>query len=111
VGVFRADRDWVALFRAAVAGPAGSALLAIVDELEEHGFTIGGEELRTTPRGYPADHPHARLLRHRGLTASRSWPPQAWLGDPGALDLVVGAWEQASGLTAWLRTHSPVGAR
>jgi uncharacterized protein (TIGR02453 family) len=109
VGVFRPDTEWVARFRQAVAGPAGGTLLAVVRDLERQGFTIGGEALRTTPRGYPADHPHGRLLRHRGITATRSWPPSAWLGDPGALDLVVGAWDQASTLTGWLRSHGPIG--
>ncbi|MEU3215105.1 DUF2461 domain-containing protein [Streptomyces sp. NPDC006971] len=104
VGIHRADRQWVERFRRAVDGPAGGALLTIVEDLEARGFTIGGLRLRTAPRGVPADHPHIRLLRHRSLTADRTWPASAWLGGPGVLDLITGAWDRAAPLRNWL-TH------
>ncbi|PZG00913.1 hypothetical protein C1I93_01180 [Micromonospora endophytica] len=63
------------------------------------------------PRGYPADHPRAGLLRHRGITATRRWPPSRWLGDPAARDLIVQTWEQAACLSQWLRTHVRIGDR
>lgn len=105
VGVHRADRRWVERFRRAVDGPAGGELLAIVEDLEALGFTIGGLRLRTAPRGVPAGHPHIRLLRHRSLTADRSWPASDWLGDPGVLDLITGAWDRAAPLRDWLTHH------
>jgi uncharacterized protein (TIGR02453 family) len=110
VGLFRTDSSWVTRFREAVAGPQGHELLAIVEELEKHGFLIDGDAVRTVPRGYPADHPQARLLRYRSIYASRRWPPAEWLGDRRPLDLVVSAWRRASPLVDWLRAHCPVGA-
>jgi uncharacterized protein (TIGR02453 family) len=109
VGVFRAAKEWVDRFREAAAGPAGDELLVIVRALESHGYLIGGEELKTVPRGYPADHRNARLLRHKSLTASRRWPASAWSGRPDTMDLIVGAWERAAGLSRWLSAHTPIG--
>lgn len=73
VGVFRGDRQWLERFRRAVDGPPGGVLLKVVEDLEARKFTIGGEQLRTAPRGVPVSHPHIRLLRHRSLTADRTW--------------------------------------
>ncbi len=108
VGAFRPDTEWIDRFRRAVAGREGDALAAIVDKLAAGDFQIGGEELQRTPRGYPPDHPHARLLRHKGLTASRSWPPPAWLGKPDVLDLIVATFDEAAPLSEWLSAHCPL---
>jgi uncharacterized protein (TIGR02453 family) len=109
IGVFRADKDWVLRYRSAVNGSAGSSLLKIVEQLESQGFTIGGSELKAVPHGYSPDHPNARLLRHRAMTASQHWPPSVWLGRPSALELIVDAWEQASDFSDWLCTYTPIG--
>ncbi|MFF3733138.1 hypothetical protein ACFYXM_23165 [Streptomyces sp. NPDC002476] len=55
-----------------------------------------------------ADHSHIRLLRHRSLTADRTWPTSAWLGGPGVLDLISGARDRAAPLRDWL-THPQSG--
>jgi uncharacterized protein (DUF2461 family) len=33
--------------------------------------TLGGETLKKAPQGYPTDHPHIDLLRHKGFLAMR----------------------------------------
>lgn len=109
VGMFRPDRAWVERFRQAVAGPAGEQLRSIVEDLEKQGFQIGGEELKRIPRGYPADHSNARLLRYRGITANRRWLPTQWLGNSDTLSLITGTWRQAAPLSDWLRINNPVG--
>ena len=38
---------------------------------EVRASTIGGDRLKTTPRGYDADHPRIELLRHKSLTVGR----------------------------------------
>ena len=40
-------------------------------QLAWKGFAIGGDDLKTTPRGYDKDHPRIELLRHKSLIASR----------------------------------------
>jgi uncharacterized protein (TIGR02453 family) len=109
VGLFRPETAWVTRFRDAVAGSPGRNLLSIVEDLEKRGLVIGGDTLRTVPRGYSAEHPRARLLRHRSIYASRHWPPAEWVGDRRAVDLIVNAWKQAAPFVAWLRRYCPAG--
>lgn len=92
-------------FRRAVDGTAGERLAGIVEGLEADGFTIGGEALKRSPRGYSPHHPRARLLRHKGLYASRSWEPAAWMGTPKAVDRIVEVWRTAGPLNEWLATN------
>ena len=37
------------------------------------GWELGGETLKTTPRGYDADHPRIDLLRHKSMTLGKSY--------------------------------------
>lgn len=108
-GLFRPANEWIARFRRAVAGAPGDDLAKVVAELEGSGLKLGGEELKRTPAGYPPDHPNARLLRFKGITANQAWPQSAWLGDPAALDLVTGFYASAEPLTKWLASYCPVG--
>src|SRR2546422_225287 len=65
-GYYHMARDQLARFRAAVDdGKAGGELAAIVGRLEKGGYEVGGEALRTAPRGFRPDHPRIRLLRHK----------------------------------------------
>ncbi len=108
-GLFRPSREWTGRFRLAVAGPPGDDLAKIVADLESRGLDIGGEELKRTPQGYPADHRNARLLRFKSITVNRWWPVSAWLGNPAVLGLITGFYAQAQPLTGWLSVHSPAG--
>jgi uncharacterized protein (DUF2461 family) len=36
-------------------------------------WTVGGDQVRSAPRGWPADHPRIELLRHRSLIVGRSY--------------------------------------
>ncbi len=40
---------------------------------ERKGFELGGDRLKTTPRGYDADHPRIDLLRHKSMTLGKSY--------------------------------------
>jgi uncharacterized protein (TIGR02453 family) len=101
-GWYRLGRAQLDRFRRAVDGRAGAALEDIVADLEARGCVLGGEALKRAPRGYAPDHPRARLLRHKGLYASRSWEPAAWMGTRQALDRVVELWREARPLNRWL---------
>jgi hypothetical protein len=64
------DSEQIALFRAATAAEeSGQALDEIVSSLAADGHEIAGDVMTRVPRGYPADHPRADLLRHRSLSA------------------------------------------
>ncbi len=73
-----AGPEQVALFRAAVAAEqSGRALETLVRSLAADGHDILGDVMRRVPRGYPADHPRAALLKHRSLIAARELDAEA----------------------------------
>ena len=95
--------DQVERYRQAVdAERAGSELAAIVARLERDGLAVGGEQLKTRPRGIPADHPRVDLLRYRSLTAGRDWPAGPELSGPSSLGLIRQTWTQLIPLCDWL---------
>ncbi|MEZ5185097.1 MAG: DUF2461 domain-containing protein [Candidatus Nanopelagicales bacterium] len=54
-------------------------LRAALNGLPRAGFTIGGDQLKTRPRGVAEDNPDLDLLRHRTLHATRTWEPESWM--------------------------------
>jgi uncharacterized protein (TIGR02453 family) len=98
--------DQVERYRTAVdAEPTGKQLATIVATLREGGMSVGGDQLKTRPRGVAGDHPRLELLRHRSLTAGRDWPVGPPLFDRQALSLVRRAWGQLIPLCDWLCEH------
>jgi uncharacterized protein (TIGR02453 family) len=83
----------------------GPELEAILAELTTAGFEVGGERLKTSPRGYAADHPRIELLRHKQVLASRSYGFEADAIGPGLLDRVRGDWRRLRPLVEWLSRH------
>jgi hypothetical protein len=68
-----AGPEQIALFRAAVAADgSGRTLKGLVSSLAADGHEIQGDVMKRIPRGYPADHPRAGLLKHRSLIAVRT---------------------------------------
>jgi uncharacterized protein (TIGR02453 family) len=102
-GVWRLESDQVERYRRAVADDLqGPRLAGELDRLEAAGYEVGGETLTRVPRGFPADAPRADLLRHKSLSVGRTWPPEDWLHDRRALDVVRDAWRELRPLNAWL---------
>jgi uncharacterized protein (TIGR02453 family) len=98
--------DQIERYRVAVDTTAsGEDLAALVSALSTDGFDIGGERLKTRPRGYPEDHPRIELLRHKTLTASKSFGAPPWLSSREALEHVRAAWEALRPLNAWIGQH------
>ncbi len=95
----------VARYRDIVAGPGGVELEPIVTKVQAAGFEIGGDRLKTRPRGIDPDHPRLELLRHRSVVAGRSWPPRAWMSKPAAAERVRDAWRAMAPLVEWLAAN------
>jgi uncharacterized protein (TIGR02453 family) len=92
-------------YREAVDGAPGAELDRVVGQLETAGYTIGGERLKTRPRGLAPGHPREDLLRHKSLTAERGWDCPVWLETPETADRVAADWRTVSPLVDWLAAH------
>jgi uncharacterized protein (TIGR02453 family) len=105
-GYYMMAKDQIDRFRKAVASEkTGPPVERTVAKLEKAGYEIGGEALRRAPAGYPVDHPRIRLLRHKGMTMSRSWEPAPWVGTAAAKTRVVAVFRAATPLNDWLDVH------
>lgn len=81
-------------------GPELEKLLVAV---ERDGFDIGGETLKTTPRGFDADHPRIGLLRHKSLIANRSLGFDPVIHTAELTDVVRDHWRGLRPLVEWCR--------
>jgi uncharacterized protein (TIGR02453 family) len=106
-GMYQLSTDQLDRYRRAVAAePTGRALTEVIAGIEQAKVEVGGHgSLKTAPRGYPKDHPRIDLLRHKGLTTWKAWPPAAWLGTAAAKARVVEFLHTSRPLRQWLDTH------
>jgi len=96
----------VASYRQAVlAERSGRKLGQVVAALVEAGFEIGGDTLKTAPRGVETDHPRIALLRHRSLLASAEHGTPPWLETAEVVERVRADWRRYRPLMTWLTEH------
>jgi hypothetical protein len=75
---------------------------AAVRKVEKRGYEVGGTHYKKVPRGFTADHPHADLLRHNGLTAGRNIGLAKDLFGKGAAAYCAGVFKDVSPMHHWL---------
>jgi uncharacterized protein (TIGR02453 family) len=106
-GYYDASGPRLAAIREAMAHDRFSPELEeILATLVAEGFEISGERLKTSPRGYAADHPRIELLRHKQLLAGRRYGFDAEDIGPGLLDRVRDDWRAMRPLVEWTATHA-----
>ena len=104
-GWWYAGSQQIALYRAATATEgSGRALEDLVRSLVADGHVILGDVMKRIPRGYPADHPRAGLLKHRSLAAARELETDTLRH----VDPVYRACERLRPLLGWLAEHTVV---
>lgn len=71
-GAYRPDAKWLKAIRDAIAedGRFFRRLIG-APAFKKHFGAMGGETLKKAPQGFPADHPHADLLRHKDFLAMK----------------------------------------
>ncbi len=84
----------------------GPELEGILADLVADGFEISGEQLKTSPRGYAADHPRIELLRRKQLMAGKRYGFEADAIGPGLLDRVRDDWRSLRPLVTWLADNA-----
>ncbi|MEU7830874.1 MULTISPECIES: DUF2461 domain-containing protein [unclassified Nonomuraea] len=105
-GCYTQASDQVARYRAAVDEDlTGKPLADMVTALRAEGYVIGGDRLKTRPRGIAEDHPRLDLLRHRSLHAGRRWEPEPWVHTAEVLDRVRATWRAFGPLVDWMCAH------
>lgn len=103
VGFYDASSAQLAAIREAIAEDRrGRQLRRILDRLVRQGWELGGDTLKTTPRGYAADHPRIDLLRHRSLTLARSYGFEPVIHGPELLDRIRADWRAGRPLVEWI---------
>jgi len=106
VGFYEASPARLASFREAISHDKhGPELERIVKKLQKAGFELGGDRLKTSPRGYDIDHPRIELLRHRSLTLGRDHGFKPYIHTAELLDHVRDDWRQSRALVDWVLAH------
>jgi hypothetical protein len=91
-------------YRAAVLDPKkGAALEKLLEKMRKTGYEVGSESFKKTPRGVPADHPRATLLKYGGLHAGWEGKPPRELHTPGFVDFVAAHFAAVAPIHAWLK--------
>ncbi|MEV0945518.1 DUF2461 domain-containing protein [Rhodococcus sp. NPDC049939] len=80
----------------------GRQLERIVKKVEGAGYEIGGDKLKTRPRGVAEDHPRLDLMRHKSLTASKAYLSPTWIDTARSAEEVRAAWREMRPLVEWL---------
>ena len=83
----------------------GEQLVAMLAAYDADGWEIGGETLKTSPRGYGADHPRIALLRRKQLFVGRPYGFDESALGPGLADRVRGDWQALRPMVEWLSSH------
>ncbi len=106
-GLYMPMPDQLDRFRRAIADErTGAELVELVAATRANGLEVTAhEELKTAPKGYPKDHPRIELLRMKGMTTWKQWPPAKWMGTAKAKDRIVEVLRGARPINAWLDRH------
>jgi uncharacterized protein (TIGR02453 family) len=107
VGFYEASPPRLAAIRGAMAEERrGTELQGILDRLTRSGWELGGETVKTSPRGYDADHPRIDLLRHKSMTLGRSYGFEPFIHTAELLDRVRADWREASPFVEWVGRYA-----
>lgn len=104
IGSHGFSKAQLAAYRTAVGESAsGEGLEAVLTAVQQPGtLNIGGEHYKRVPRGFPADHPRAELLRYAGLYASSQSIPWSLLKSPDIVDHIFDLCTDGAALHKWL---------
>ncbi|HET7531860.1 MAG TPA: DUF2461 domain-containing protein [Nocardioidaceae bacterium] len=107
VGYYETSGPLLARIRSAIAEERrGTELEGILRKLQDSGWELGGDRLKTTPRGYDADHPRIELLRHKSMSLGKSYGFEPFIHTPELLDRVREDWREASPFVDWVSNNA-----
>jgi uncharacterized protein (TIGR02453 family) len=100
-GYWRMANDQLERYRAAVS----DELRELMADARAAGLELAPPDLKVTPRGFPRDHEHADLLRHKSVLGGRRLAPGQKFRSPAALEFAAATWRAFAPLNAWLDAH------
>ncbi|HSR25966.1 MAG TPA: DUF2461 domain-containing protein [Candidatus Eisenbacteria bacterium] len=106
-GAHHPGTPWLARYREAVAGPAGAELARLVEGARAAGLSVGGNEMKTAPRGYRPDHERIELLRWREVGVGRQFDIEPWIATRAVKDRVLETWAIMRPFADWLTENVP----
>ena len=107
VGFYEASGPRLATIREAIDSPAhGKQLEEIIAALTGSGWVLGGDRLKTSPRGYDIDHPRIELLRHRSMTLGKDYGFEPVIHTAELIDRVRADWREATPFVEWVLAHA-----
>jgi|SRR5579871_2677849 len=102
-GMHHFEKEPLERFRKAVLDEkTGSALSRAIAQLNKAGYEVGGSYYKKVPRGLPADHPRAELLKHDGLHCGVENPIPKELFTPRFADYCFERFKAMTPLYDWL---------
>lgn len=105
-GTYRFERDQLERYRAAALEErSGERLATLLEVAEADGLEVGGEALKTVPRGVARDHPRAASLRRKGLFLGATMPPGPALETDAPREHARRVWAAADDVIVWLDAH------
>ena len=81
-GVFQYDKEALAAFRSAMAGPKGAELIQLTTDFRAAGARVREPELKRVPSGFDKDHPHGEALRRKGFAVWIDVADPAFVTEP-----------------------------
>ncbi|NRQ48627.1 DUF2461 domain-containing protein [Aeromicrobium stalagmiti] len=106
-GFYEASAARLASIREAIVEKRrGGELEEILAQLTAAGWEVGGQRLKTAPRGYDVDHPRIELLRHKSMTLGRSYGFEPFIHTPELLDRVRLDWRAVTPLVDWVLRYA-----
>ncbi|GAB23034.1 MAG TPA: DUF2461 domain-containing protein [Gordonia polyisoprenivorans] len=105
-GIYDTSADRLTAIRAAIVNErSGTELERIVGELSDAGWEVGGDKLKTAPRGFDRDHPRIDLLRHKTITVMRDYGFDPVIHTADLVDRVRVDWRTTTPLIEWILRH------
>jgi uncharacterized protein (TIGR02453 family) len=107
VGFYDPGSPYLAAVREAIDDDrSGRQLRRLLNALQKGAWELGGDTLKTAPRGYDADHPRIDLLRHKSISLRKSYGFEPVIHTAELLDLVRDDWRAGRKLVEWVGAHT-----
>ncbi|MEV8373131.1 DUF2461 domain-containing protein [Kribbella sp. NPDC056861] len=106
-GFYEASGDRLARIRTAIdEDRRGKQLEKLLLALQAEGWELGGEKLKTTPRGYDAGHPRIDLLRHKSMSVNKSYGFEPIIHTAELAEQIRRDWRATAPLLDWIAANA-----